>query len=120
MKVDSQRLKDQAANMRVMEHRLQDVRADVLRVIGRLREESFADSFHEPLQRLASSIGNECRDLTVLRSTLTQIADVYEDRERRIADEAERASVHHIHRPIGVSPIRVGDPNRRWMPPFVW
>ncbi len=95
MKVDSQRLKEQAADLRTVESQLQDIRATVLQVACRLCDESFADEFREPLQRITTSMGRQCGDVATLRSALFQIADLYEDREQRIVDEVEQASVHH-------------------------
>lgn len=105
MKVNTDELERQAAELQNVASRINDIQDSVLRIARNLAREQFGERFRYPLNNAAASIGKRSDEMKRMRTALRQIAQLYERTEGRIVDEAEHASVHHPQNGVGAIPI---------------
>lgn len=97
MRVNTDELNSQAAELRRIAERISDIDDTVRYVTRALCRERFGERFQSPLNNMAGSITRQTEDLIRMSSVLQQISAIYEKTEGRIVDEAEHANVHHEH-----------------------
>lgn len=105
MRVNTDELERQAANLNNQMRQLYELQDSVLRIARNLSRESATESFDASLRSAAHAIEQNCRDLGQLRMALLQIASLYERSENRIVDEAEAAAVHNEHSDYTIMPL---------------
>lgn len=111
MKVNTDELQRQAAQLRNLSVRLNNIQDSVLQVSRVLSQESIGEKFRQPLRKAAENINRRSAELDRMRAALRQIAQMYEETELRIVDETEHATVRYpdsivgeIHLPPMVGP----------------
>ncbi|MBQ6839675.1 MAG: hypothetical protein IJO45_03175 [Oscillospiraceae bacterium] len=101
MKVNTAELNRQAAQLRSAARRMGDIQESVLRITRVLSQQSVGEKFRQPLNAAARSIVSRETELMRMGAALNQIADLYEQTELRIVDEAEHATVRYPHLIVG-------------------
>ena len=102
MKVNTAELNRQAMQLKQVANRLNEIHGSVLQITKVLCQESIGEKFSGPLKVAADNIYRRFDETNRMRAALMQIADLYEDTEIRITDEAEHATVHFKPYPTGV------------------
>lgn len=95
MRVNTDELNRQAAELKCIAARINDIEDTVLWVSQELRRECFGEQFRPPLYNMAVSIASRAEELSRMSSALKQISVLYEKAEGRVVDEAEHANVHY-------------------------
>lgn len=101
MKVNTAELNRQAMQLKQVANRLNEIHGSVLQVTKVLCQESIGEKFSVPLKVAADNIYRRFDETNRMRAALIQIADLYEDTEIRITDEAEHATLHFTPTPMG-------------------
>lgn len=105
MKVNTQRLEEQAAQLRYISHTVSGIQESVLRTSRMLSRESIGAAFRNPIRKVAGDLENRAEELMKMSRVLQDIAGIYERTERDIVDESEHANIHHGILPTGLIPI---------------
>lgn len=105
MKVNTDELNRQAAELRRISARINDIEDALQRVNRGLCRERFGEKFRSPLDAMARTIAGRMDELNRMSTALLQISTLYERTENRILDEAEHANVHYDHELLTLIPI---------------
>lgn len=105
MKVNTQRLEEQAGLLRGLSHSVSGIQDSVLRTVRSLSRESIGEEFRIPILALAASVENRAEELMRMGRVLQDIARIYERSEQEVLDEADHANIHHPHFGTGAIPI---------------
>lgn len=105
MRVNTEELERQSANLNTQTRQLYELQDSVLRIARDLSTQSVTEPFDWQLRTVADAIERSCEDLGQLRMALLQIASLYERSETRIQEEAEAAAVSNEHSPFTITPL---------------
>lgn len=128
MKVNTQRLEEQANELREISYRMRAIQDSVLHTAQVLSRQQFGEQFRRPIRSAAGKVESRSDDLMKLSRALEQIARLYERTEQDIVDETQSANLHfEFFRPgvipifpFPVFPLPVPEPAPRPTPPSDW